>query len=61
MKGKKITGIALIAVGIVIVVLMPIADQIGIGSSVGFGLQQKLGMFVGGVVTGGGAVIALNK
>lgn len=61
MEGKKTIGIALVVVGIVIVVLMLMADQIGIGRSVGFGLYQKIGTFVGAVVTIGGAVLAYKK
>ena len=62
MGGKKTVGISLIVVGIVIVVLMLMADQIGIGSPEhGIGRMQKLGAVVGAVMAIGGAVLTFKK
>jgi hypothetical protein len=61
MEGKKAIGIALVVVGIIIVVLTLIADQIEIGRSAGFGLHPRLGTFVGAVVTVVGVVLASKK
>ena len=62
MGGKKTVGIGLIVVGIVIVVLMLMADQIGIGSPEhGIGRMQKLGAIVGAVMAIGGAVLTFKK
>ena len=62
MGGKKTVGIGLIVVGIVIVVLMLMADQIGIGSPEhGIGRMQKLGAVVGVVAAIGGAVLTFKK
>ena len=62
MGGKKTVGIGLIVVGIVIVVLMLMADQIGIGSPEhGIGRMQKLGAVVGAVMAIGGAVLTFKK
>jgi len=62
MEGKKIMGIGLIVVGLAIVVLMLLADHIGIGyPEHGFGRGQKLGTFVGVAVTVGGSFLAFKK
>ena len=61
MEGKEKIGIALVVVGIIIVVLTLIADQIVIGRSAGFELYQRLGTFVGAVVTVVGVVLASKK
>ena len=62
MEGKKTVGISLIVVGIVFVVMMLLADQIGIGSPEhGIGRMQKLGAVVGAVMAIGGAVLTFKK
>lgn len=62
MSKKKIAGIALILVGIAIIVLMLIADQIGLGTPEhGFGLRQKAATFVGACVCIAGFVLTLRK
>ena len=62
MDKKKTASIGLIAGGIAIVVLVLIADQIGIGSPEhGFGRNQMLGAAVGGVVAVVGLVLAFTK
>lgn len=62
MEGKKTVGISLIVVGIVFVVMMLLADQIGIGSPEhGIGRMQKLGAVVGVVAAIGGAVLTFKK
>jgi len=62
MEGKKTIGIGLIAVGIVIVVLMLLADQIGIGSPEhGIGRMQKLGAVVGALAAVVGSVLTFKK
>jgi hypothetical protein len=61
-EGKKTVGISLIVVGIVFVVMMLLADQIGIGSPEhGIGRMQKLGAVVGVVAAIGGAVLTFKK
>ena len=46
----------------VIVILMLVADQIGIGSPAhGIGRMQKLGAVVGAVLATGGAVLTFKK
>lgn len=62
MEGKKIMGIGLIVIGLAIVVLMFLADHIGIGSlEHGFGRRQMLGTFVGVAVAFGGLLLAFKK
>ena len=62
MEGKKIIGIGLIVVGVVLVALVLLADHIGIGyPEHGFGRMQKLGMALGAVATVGGAMLSFKK
>jgi len=61
MGAKKIAGIVLIVVGIVVLLLSLLADPVGIGGSPGFGRDQILGTVVGAVVTVVGLVLTLRK
>ena len=49
MGGKKIAGIVLLVVGIIVLILALAADSVGIGGSPGLGYYQ-IGGAVGGVV-----------
>jgi hypothetical protein len=59
--GGKTAGIVLLVVGIVILVLSLVADSIGIGGHLGFGLSQIVGAVVGAIVTIVGLVLTLKK
>ncbi|MDH4137125.1 MAG: hypothetical protein OEW09_10485 [Anaerolineae bacterium] len=61
MGGKKIAGIVLLVVGIVVLLLSLIADPIGIGGWPGFGRDQIVGAIVGAIVTVVGLVLTLKK
>ena len=62
MERKKLVGIGLIVAGVAIVVLMLLADYIGIGyPEHGFGRGQKLGTFTGVVIIGFGSLLAFKK
>jgi len=62
MEGTKKIGIGLIEVGIIIVVLMLLADQIGIGSPEhGIGRMQKLGAVVGALAAVVGSLLTFKK
>ncbi len=54
MGNKKVTGIVLLVVGIVLVILSLAADKIGIGRAPGFGYWQSLGSVVGAFVAAAG-------
>ena len=51
-------GLALAAVGIVVVAVAALADQIGLGESDALGWKQILGVVVGVVIAVAGSVIA---
>lgn len=51
-------GLALAAVGIVVVAVAALADQIGLGESDALGWKQILGVVVGVVIAVAGFVIA---
>ncbi len=62
MKNKKtITGIILLAAGVIVLVLSLAADCIGLGSSPGFGYWQIIGVVAGAVVTVAGLVLLIKK
>ena len=62
MSKKKVAGIALILVGIAIIILMLIADQIGLGTPEhGFGLRQKAATIVGAIIFIVGLVMTFKK
>ena len=61
MEGKKMAGIVLLVVGIVVLLLSLVADVLGIGSSPGFGSYQIVGTIVGAIVTVVGLVLTLKK
>jgi hypothetical protein len=47
---RKLIGGIVIAVGVVLLVLSALADQIGVGDDGGFGWKQATGVIVGGVL-----------
>jgi hypothetical protein len=62
MEGRKTFGVGLIVIGIVLVFLMLLADQIGIGSPEhGIGRLQKPGAAFGTAVAIGEAVLNFRK
>jgi hypothetical protein len=61
MRGKKITGIVLLVVGIAILVLSLGVDIIWIGRTPGFGPYQIGGTIVGAIVTIVGVVLTFKK
>lgn len=64
MKGRKIVGVILFIIGIIILILTAAADFIGVGplgSSPGFGLQQTIGLIVGAVIAIVGAILLFKK
>ena len=54
----RLFGLALAAVGIVVVAVAALADQIGLGEADAFGWKQILGVVVGVVIAVAGFVIA---
>ena len=61
MEAKKIAGIVLLVVGIVVLLPALVADPIGIGGDPGFGPYQITGTIVGAIVTVVGLVLTLKK
>lgn len=61
MGGRKIAGIVLLVLGIVILILSLIADLVGIGVSPMFGYRQIIGTVAGVIVAAVGLVLALRK
>lgn len=55
---RKKLGWIVVVVGIVLLLVSALADQIGIGNEDGFGWQQTTGVVVGAVVAVIGAVVA---
>lgn len=61
MKAKKIAGILVLVIGIIVLILSLLADVIGIGGSSGFGTRQIIGTIVGAVMAAVGFFIMLKK
>jgi hypothetical protein len=55
---RRSLGSALAAIGIIVVAISALADQIGIGDEEAFGLQQVLGVVIGVLIVVAGFVIA---
>jgi hypothetical protein len=61
MKGNKTLGIILFLAGVIILALSLLADSIGVGSSVGFGIKQIIGTAAGAVAAIVGLVLIRKK
>ncbi len=64
MTGKKITGIILLIIGVVILILSLTADFIAIGplgGSPGFGFQQIIGTAIGVIIAAIGSILIAKK
>ena len=61
MSNNKIIGIALLAVGAVLLMGSLIADPIGIGGATGFGYKQIIGAVAGVIVAVVGFVLYSRK
>ena len=61
MSNKKTTGIALLAVGVVLLIGSLAADAIGIGNMTGFGYKQIVGAVAGVIVAVVGFVLYSRK
>ncbi len=61
MKGKKITGIILLVLGIVMLILSLSPNLIGIGAAPGFGYKQISGVILGAIVGVVGLFFTLKK
>ena len=57
---KKTLSVALLAIGIVILVVSLFADSFGIGERPGFGVDQALGCVVGAFLTAVGLFFAVD-
>ena len=57
MDSKRIVGIVLLVVGVVVLVLALTADMIGLGGFSGFGRSQIAGAVVGAIVAVVGLVL----
>jgi hypothetical protein len=57
MGNKKTIGIALLAVGVIVLIISLGADLIGIGGAAGFGYKQIIGAVVGVIVAVVGFVL----
>ncbi len=60
MDSRKVAGIVLIAVGLVVLILALAADMIGIGGAPGFGRYQIVGAVVGAIAAVAGLVLAFR-
>ena len=59
---SRVTAIALAVLGLALVVLSLIADEIDLGGGKGFGYQQLIALIVGlALILGGGAVLLQNR
>ena len=61
MLNKKTIGIILLVVGVVLLLVSVFADQIGIGSTAGFGYKQIAGSVAGIVIAIAGYVMMSRK
>jgi hypothetical protein len=61
MSSKKIIGIVLLVVGVVLLIGSLAADAIGMGSAAGFGYKQIIGAVAGIIVAIVGFVLYLKK
>ncbi len=62
MSGKKIIGLVILIVGLIILTISVTADFIGIGSNVYvFGYKQISGTFVGIIITLIGSILMFKK
>ncbi len=60
MDSRKLAGIVLIVVGLVVLILALAADVFGIGGAPGFGRYQIAGAVVGVIVAVVGLILALR-
>ena len=60
MDSKRIVGIVLLVVGVVVLVLALAADMIGLGGFSGFGRSQIAGAVVGAIAAVAGLVLTLR-
>lgn len=61
MGNQKTIGIALLAVGVIVLIVSLAADAIGIGGATGFGYKQIIGAAVGVIVAIIGFVLYSRK
>lgn len=61
MANRRLLGIVLLAVGVILLLVSLLADTIGIGGSSTFGYKQILGAVAGAVVAVAGLVVMLRK
>jgi hypothetical protein len=61
MKGLRVVGIVLLALGILVVLVSVLADPIGLGGSPGFGLRQIAGTVAGAIAAAVGLILVLRK
>ncbi len=61
MGNKKVIGIALLVVGVILLVVSLAADSLGIGGSPGIGYKQIIGAVAGVVVAAVGYVLMSRK
>ena len=58
---RKSVGSAVIAIGIVVLAISALADEIGIGDEEAFGWQQIGGVVVGAIVAVAGFIIRMGE
>ena len=61
MERKKIVGIILLVVGIIVLLLSLFADVIGIGTSPRFGYRHIVGIIAGAIFSAAGLFLILKK
>lgn len=61
MKGLKVVGIVLLALGVLVVLVSVLADPIGLGGSTGFGFKQIVGTVAGAIAAIVGLILVLRK
>lgn len=55
---RRTLGFAVLAVGVIVVVVSALADQIGIGCGNTFGWKQIVGVVVGSIIAVVGVIVA---
>jgi len=60
MGNKKTIGIALLAVGGIVLIVSVFADVIGLGGATAFGYKQIIGAVAGAIIAGAGFVLYLR-
>ena len=61
MKGRKIAGLVIFIVGIIVIIVFALADVFGIGNQMSFGTRQIVGTIAGVVIAAVGGFLTFKK